>query len=609
MKRMITGIMSVALVCSMTACASSATGTAASKMNDGTYDASAVGMDGKIAIHVSVASNKIQKIEVTDQNETAGVGDCALNTVADAVVAQQSLNIDSVSGATISSGAMKSAIGDTIKQAGGDVSEWEKRPVASQAKDETEDYDVVVVGSGITGLTAAMEAETAGAKVAVLEKQGIVGGTSIFSSGIFLAQDTEEGVPALEADWMAKNKIQEKNKVDEARVKSLVSVSPAVLSMYKAAGVDYQLKKNGSAFSGTTFWPNASDAATKNAASVKLASTNTMVKGGENLIRELEAKLTADGVHIYLNTPATSLIKEADGSIAGVMSDTEKYGKKTFNAKSVILACGDYARNADMTAKYCADAAGNYTATATANTGDGISMALDAGGVMSNFQESMSGIFAPDPYDMPVVGQPYNSYPYECLLLTSKGERKVKEDAGTHDQMIYFINNDGQPDYGWVVMDQNVADKFLNLEKYLSATASGSPMIQAYKEDSLDTLAKDMNVSADTLKTSLSRYNQICASGKDTDCGKDAKYLQQFTGTTYYAVKEYDMTRGNYGGIESSENFEVVNKDGKAVKGLYAAGIITSSHYFGDYYPGTEALALGAYSGYIAGKNAASASK
>ena len=245
MKRMITGIMSVALVCSMTACASSATGTAASKMNDGTYDASAVGMDGKIAIHVSVASNKIQKIEVTDQNETAGVGDCALNTVADAVVAQQSLNIDSVSGATISSAAMKSAIGDTIKQAGGDVSEWEKRPVASQAKDETEDYDVVVVGSGITGLTAAMEAETAGAKVAVLEKQGIVGGTSIFSSGIFLAQDTEEGVPALEADWMAKNKIQEKNKVDEARVKSLVSVSPAVLSMYKAAGVDYQLKKNG----------------------------------------------------------------------------------------------------------------------------------------------------------------------------------------------------------------------------------------------------------------------------------------------------------------------------------------------------------------------------
>jgi succinate dehydrogenase/fumarate reductase flavoprotein subunit/uncharacterized protein with FMN-binding domain len=606
MKRIVASILSVGMACSLTACSSS---VSSAKMKDGTYSAEATGMDGKISINVKIASNKIESIDIADQNETAGVGDCALQTIADEVIESQSLGVDSVTGATVSSGAMKTAVGDAVKQAGGDASEWKNRTVASTAKDETFEYDVAVVGSGIAGLTAAMEAEETGAKVAVLEKQGIVGGTSIFSSGIFLAQDTEEGIPALEEDWMAKNKIQDKNKVDEDKVKSLVSVSPSVLAMYKDAGVSYELKKKGSAFSGTTFWPAASDAAKKNAETIKLASTGTMTKGGQNLINTLEKKLKDDGVEFYLNTPATSLIKGDDGSVKGVISDTEKNGKKTINAKSVILASGDYARNADMTSEYCADAAGNYTATAVTNTGDGISMALDAGAVMCSFQESMSGIFAPDPYDMPIVGQPYNSYPYECLLLNSKGERKVKEDAGTHDQMIYFVNENGQPDSGWVVMDQKTADKFLNLDKYLDATKNGSTMIQAFKENSLDALAKDMSIDASALQSSVTRYNELCTSGTDTDCGKDAKYLSAFDGSSYYAVKEYNMTRGNYGGIESNTNFEVTDKNGKAITGLYAAGIITSGHYFGDYYPGTEALALGAYSGYTAGKNASASAK
>ena len=261
-----------------------------------------------------------------------------------------------------------------------------------------------------------------------------------------------------------------------------------------------------------------------------------------------------------------------------------------------------------MTAEICNIASNNYTATAIGNTGDGITMALEVGAILDDFQESMSGIFAPDPYDMPVVGQPYDSYPYESILVNSKGERKVSETAGTHDQMIYFVE-DGTADYAWVIMDQEIANNFINLEEYLNRCASGDKVIQAYKEDSIEKLANDININPEVLQNTIDEYNKMCVNGKDTDFNKDAQYLSAIDDGTYYAIKEYNCTRGNYGGILTNKNGEVIKEDNSTIKGLYAAGIISSGAYFGDYYPGCEALSLGAHMGYITGLNAANYSK
>ena len=90
-----------------------------------------------------------------------------------------------------------------------------------------------------------------------------------------------------------------------------------------------------------------------------------------------------------------------------------------------------------------------------------------------------------------------------------------------------------------------------------------------------------------------------------TQFNKDAKYLNPITEGLFYAVKEYDMTRGNYGGILTNADFQVITEAGEPIPGLYATGIISSGDYFGDYYPGREALSLCAHGGYIAGNNAA----
>ena len=572
-------------------------------LTDGSYESSAQGMDGTVSISVTIEGGAITAIEVLDDNETAGVGDKALEIIPGRVIENQSLAVDSVAGATISSAAIKAAIADAITQAGGDAAEWRKREVAVDKADAEYEYDVVVVGAGLAGLTAALSAEQAGAKVALLEKQGIVGGTSIFSSGNFLAAGTDELIPDVVKAWDKRNKLQEVNKVNIELVEKLLAVSPTVLQMYNDVGVEFTYNDES-----YTASPVPSEKANKNAETIHMVDVNVKSKGGEALIASLAKRLEADGVDVYLATPATSLLTDENGAVTGVVSESEKTGTKTFKAKAVILCTGDYARDNDLNAELAPETVGEYTATAASNKGDGLRMAREAGAGLHAYQESLSGNFNADPYDMPVVGQPNNQFPFAILLVDRNGERKVSEAAGPHDQQVFFIYED-EPDHAWAIMDQDVADTFLNLDTYLEKTEAGSSFIQAFKADSIEALAEQIGIDPATLAKTVEDYNTLCEAGEDTQCGKDAQYLNPINDGTYYAVKEYDMTRGNYGGILTNDRFEVVTDAGEAIPGLYAAGIISSGDYFGDYYPGREALSLCAHGGYIAGQNAAGAAK
>ncbi|MBQ8160810.1 MAG: FAD-dependent oxidoreductase [Clostridia bacterium] len=564
-------------------------------MTPGTYIGTGTGMDGQIQIAVTVDESAITSIEILDDNETAGVGDTALALIAQQVLEGQTLAADTVTGATVSSAAMKTALTDAMTQAGADISQWKSRKSETEVKDEEFDYDVVVVGAGYAGMQAAMKASQDGARVALLEKLGIIGGTSIFSSGAFVAAFTEEEIPEKTQVWLDRN-TEYDNQIDRDKLQAAMSNAPEIIALYTEMGIE------GKTFMETGWGVDPSEKALKNASTIELVDAEVHPKGGEYLLSTLMDRLTKNGVDVFVSTPATGLLTE-EGRVTGVRCET-KSGVKTYHAGTVVLATGTYARNKELCAELDPGAELNYTAAAKGDTGDGIIMARELGAALYPYQHKMSGIFAPDPYDMPVVGQPWNSYPYDCLLINSKAERKVSETAGTHFQMEYFIEKDA-PDYGWVIMDQAIADRFLNLDKYLSATQNGSSYLQAFKEDSLEKLAQDMNMDPEALKETVEHYNALCLSGEDTDFGKAKEYLSPIDDGTYYAVKEYDLTRGQFGGIVTNDRAQVLKDDGTPIEGLYAAGLISSGDLLGDFYPGMEALGICSYMGYIAGREAA----
>ena len=570
---------------------------------EGQYKAVATGVDGDVEVIVKLGKDKIESVEIGEENETSGICEAVYENIPQAIVDNQSLAVDNVSGATITSAAVKTATAKAIEEGSSKevVEALKKVEVPVDVKDEEFDYDVVVAGGGFSGIVSAYTAASNGAKVALIEKNGLLGGTSITASGNMLAAPTEADKETMKTGWLNRSWSQDLNPIDMEMLDALIDVSPKLMQVYDEIGVDYRTEPNEKDGS-ITVKINPNEKSKKNAEAITIPSKKANAKGGPNLIATFVKKLNDLGVDIYLNTPATELIND-DEIIKGVISDS-KTGKKTFHADAVVLATGDYARNQEMDKEYNKRGAGEYSASAIGNTGDGHKLALEAGGVMNPFQESMSGVFNANPHDYPMVGDPTNGYPFGAILLNMEGKRVFKEDGGSHPQKFKFVREDGQ-NTAWAIMDSEIAPKLPHLEEYLEKTANNDKIIRVYKADTIDELAKLMELDPEVVKKEVDRYNELAKIGEDTDFGKDPKFLKEFKAEgPYYAALMYDATRGVYGGIKTSPRAEVVDKDGHAIPGLYASGVISSGQFFGDFYPGRQAIGVAGHMGYIAGENA-----
>ena len=372
--------------------------TTAIAYKEGEYKAVATGVDGDVEVIVKLGKDKIESVEIGEENETSGICEAVYETIPKAIVDNQSLAIDNVSGATITSAAVKTAAAKAIEEGSSKevVDALKKALVPVDVKDEEFDYDVVIAGGGFSGIVSAYRAASNGAKVALIEKNGLLGGTSITASGNMLAAPTEADKETMKTGWLNRSWAQDLNPIDMEMLDALIDVSPKLMQVYDEIGVDYRTEpseKDGS----ITVKINPNQKSKKNAEAITIPSKKANAKGAPNLIATFVKKLNDLGVDIYLNTPATELIND-DEVIKGVISDS-KTGKKTFHADAVVLATGDYARNPEMDKEYNKRGAGEYSASAIGNTGDGHKLALEAGGVMNPFQESMSGVFNANPHD------------------------------------------------------------------------------------------------------------------------------------------------------------------------------------------------------------------
>ena len=590
MKRLACLTLAVAAAVLVAACTSTtapAEKASAQHYKAGIYTASAGGFRGPVKVEVTFSESRIEAVKVLEQNETIRIGEVAAAALPGAIVANQSLAVDALASATFTSNAVKAAVADCAKQAGGDVAALRKAPVqAPKASDETFSFDVVVVGGGMSGLASATAAINKGAKVALLEKMPFIGGTSVMSEGYLFSvgTDTKEG---LYNTFLARAAEAPSPKFPEKdMIRALAENNTPALDMLKDAGIEITVLR-----------------AFTSIAVPEKGGTLAVTRTGYRYIDGLKAQIEKKGGKIFVNTPATSLLTDASGAVTGVESATAK-GKKVFKAKAVILASGDYARNKEMMKKYVPQSAACYTISAIGNTGDGINMALKAGAKMYEDQYVQGGPLIFDPNDIFRGSYSNPEFPKTALLVSLSGERRVAEDQGTRP--VHYANTNGDvPDGAWVVMDAESVKEVKNIDKLLGLTSKTSA-IKAYKAETVAELAAAVGIAPEILAKTVDRYNALCKAGKDADLGKNAQFLKPVAQGPFYAVRGYAINRGTLGGIVTSPKAEVLNEKNQPIPGLYAAGTVSSRAFFSKTYHGGSALGLSATMGFVAGTNAAS---
>ncbi len=439
-------------------------------------------------------------------------------------------------------------------------------------------YDVVVIGSGAAGLAAAIEAADAGAKVAVLEKLPMVGGSTVLSGGIVYstgssimkAAGIKDSVDALVKYWSDRAD----GKASEDKLRFVAERSGANVDWLLSLGVQF----------GKSYPTGTSPVA-------RAVSTSN---GGAGIVGPLKAAADAKKVEFFMETTATKLIAKK-GVVTGVEAK-DKAGKKlSFAAKSVILATGGFDRNKDLMAKYAPTQIADATFVGVGNTGDGITMATALGAQVVG-QGGAIGLRA-------VPGEPTFETPVSMLVwapnlyINKDGKRFANE---AEDYPIFHAAINAQPGKtSFQIWDQ---------ASYNETLGKAVEKKAAVKADSLEALAAAIGVDPAAFTATVAAYNKAIKAGKDAEFGKSLKGMKPLAQGPYYALTVNAATIGTMVGLKTDLDTRVLGAEDKAIAGLYAAGETANGDFFNLIYPASgTSIQMSIAFGRVAGQKAAAA--
>ena len=566
-------------------------GFAMADMTAGTYEAAAKGFHGDVKLAVTVDAEKITAIEVVEHSETEGIGSVALPQLVEAVLANQTIGVDSVSGATITSDAFKAAMTDALTQAGADMEKMTAAVAAGELVEETLTADIVVVGGGAAGLTAGVKALQNGASVILLEKTGMTGGASAMAGA---------GTKATGSKWSIESGSTETAEDFIAQITENghhKNHMPTVENFARTLGTafDWLVAEDGAAVPYTK----------KDGPSASFSGTGR----GAGVVKNLTAKFEEEGGQLYLSTPATELIID-NGAVVGVKA--EGNGKAyTINAKAVILATGGYGANKDLVPDeyevfvYAghAGAEGDAIKMVEPLNADLINMELI--NTQPNSMVLPSGL---GQYCNPGVGKAYAAGGF---MVNQDGVRFVNEVANAWDIMQEMKKNQFQ----FLVMDQAAFDGFNagmtgsniysmeQVEEWLKDDYAGQPVLKSAA--TLEELAAKLNVPAEAVVAAAKSFNEVAATEGTDEFGRTIKVAQSTEGP-FYAMQMHIRYYASLGGLHVNNDMQVLNTNQDAIPNLYAAGEVIGGHQ-GDVYMGGCLFAYAICSGHNAGAAAAAA--
>ena len=579
-------------------CGAKSASTSSDAGVSGDFTGTAKGFGGDVSVTLTLTDGAITGCTAEGKDETEGVGSQAIAKMPGEIAESGSIAVDGVSGATITSTAIKEAAAAALTAAGLNPDDY-KTAVEKDAaaEDSTVDADVVVVGAGGAGMTAAITAAAEGKSVVILESQPMVGGNSVRATGGMNAGKTvyqDENEFGESAGVEKTLKTAAEKYADNETITALAKTVSEQWAAYQANPTGYfdsvELMELDTMIGGKgindpelveTLCANSADAidwldehgitlhnvSSFGGASVKRIHRPVNAEGktvsvGSYMIPLLQENCEKAGVKMMLDTTATEILTDANGAAVGVKATGASGETVTVNAKAVVLATGGFGANLDMVVKYKPELKGFMTTNAPGIQGQGIEMAQAIGAATVDMDQiQIHPTVEANTAALITEGLRGDG----AILINEEGQRFIDE-VGTRD-VVSAAEIAQTGSYSWLVVDQAMADASSVIQGYIKKgyTVTGS----TYEE-----LGKAMGVDAAAFAETMEKWNGYVEAKNDPDFGRTS-FANPLNTAPYYAVKVTAGVHHTMGGLKINANTEVLNEKGEVIPGLFAAGEVT----------------------------------
>ena len=615
MKKIIAMALSFMLTFSLTACDNRNDDNVTS-YKAGTYESSADGMNGAVKVSVVFDETSIKEITVLEHKETEGLSDPAINDIPADIIKYQSLGVDTITGATMTSKAILSAVSQCVEEAGGDAEALKKVEINTEVSNELikTNSDVVVIGGGSAGLSAAVAAAQNGCSVKLIETNSYLGGNTVRTGGAMIATDPEsmpkenmteaqyneierllniEMESPIAQEWQNKVREDIKPYISGEKTGMYDSVELTALQYHannyqrtnpehlydmfdESLDVKHWLADMGVNWTDTPSvlvghgWPRT--------------YYSTEHKGGTAYVDVFVEYIKEKNLDVEIITQVRGkeLITEGD-KVVGVKAVSSKGQPYELKAdKGVIIATGGFGANPELLEKYSDGYFPNVGELLSDNdpacVGDGVIMGEQ---VNAGFYDM--GHLQVLPITDPEDGSTKTfAGATTGLYVNKEGKRFVNETADRDTMSTAILNQTDQQYYVISSESNNGIDSEgknmmgIELERLLEAG-------KVIKADTLEELAEKINIESSVLIETVEKFNEACRTGNDPEFGRvtfqpdviNAGASLEVTEGPFYACLRAPAVHITKGGILIDADSRVLNENEEPIKGLYAAGEVT----------------------------------
>lgn len=555
-----------------------------SNYTEGTYEETVMSMLGDLTVEVVVDEDSIVSVRVLEHVDTPVIADAAIDVIPNAIVEDQTLAVDTVSGATLTSYAIITAAANALTQAGADIESLRTpQETLPLAEGPDEDYDIVIVGAGGSGLSAAIEIlRDSDLNVLVLEKLAYTGGSTRVAGGAIWMADTprneEAGINFTPEELIEFMERRSETEVNRPYVQRIGEITGPVAS--------YLLEQD------APFNPDTHGIGHPDSDLFMLSPVNPGPGyGGGVLVDFLTDHATSLGAEIRLNSKVTSLLTEENRILGVSVEDKEK----TYNvmAQKVILATGGFTRNEEMVEEFAPEYTNNIPFTGAGSTGDGIAMTRDLNvEIVGTDMMNLRGLNSNFGY----YGNIGGLVNVPEILVNKEGLRFVNERIFYSEIGIHLNHQTDKTVYGIV---DGQSTRIEDLEEAVD-------MGLVYKAETLEELADILDLPEEEFLNTMQEYERVRTSGEDDPLfGVANDRMAEISVAPYYAVPIRPLFIGSIPGLLVNEKSEVITESGEVIENLYACGELVFGNVFSKYYPSSgTGIGVAVYTGSIAGESA-----